>query len=412
MLLVRLAWRNLWRNTRRTLITVSSIAFAVLLAQWLGAMTRGSHEQMIDNMTRFHTGYVQVQQAEYEAEPSLDNTLTWSESFRTTLLSAHARAGYVVPRLESFMLASGGERTRGAQVLGVDLAAESRLNELDERLTAGRFFAPDEAGVVVAAGLAERLALEVGDELVLLGQGRFGFSAAGRYPVVGLMKHPLQSMNSQTVYLPLTEAQWLLSAEDQVSSVLVMPPAVHHVDAVAAALADALSGRSGYDAVRVATWQDLMPDLLAALRFDAASQYLMVGVLYLVIAFGFFGTVMMVTLERRREFSVLIAIGMQRTRLGVVLFLETVLLSLLGALGGSLVGIPLVAWFVRHPIPLGGDMAEMVGEMDMGIEPLLEFSAAPDIFWQQGLVVFVLAVLIGLYPVLKALHLNVARGNT
>ncbi len=401
MLTVRLAWRNLWRNPRRSSITLGSIAFAVVVALWVESMTRGSHEQMITNMTRYHTGTIQLQHPDFRDEPSLDNALVVDDALRAEVASAHEGVGFLVPRLETFMLAAGDDTTRGAQVLGVDLAAEHRLNGLRDYLVRGRFFAPDEQAVVLGQGLAQRLDLEPGDDLILLGQGRFGQSAAGRYPVAGLIEHPMRDIDNQRVYLPIAEARWLLSAEQHATALLVEPDAPHLITPVAESLQAGLAHREGEAAVTVLTWRELMPDLVQALEFDAAQQKLMTGILYLLIGFGLFGTLLMMLLERRREFSILISIGMQRRQLAFMVFLESLLLSGLGAVAGLVPGGLLVAWFVQHPIPLGGDVADMVAEMGMGLEAQLEFSAAPSVFWSQTVQVLALAVAVGLYPVWK-----------
>lgn len=402
MMYLALAWRNLWRNHRRTLITLTSIAFAVVLAQWLGAMTRGAHNQMIDNVSRFHTGFIQVQDTRFEAEPSLDNALLYDASLADTLATAHPDIQFLVPRIETFMLAAGEQQTRGAMVLGIDPEQEHRLNRLRDRVVEGRLVASDEQAVAITQGLARRLDLAVGDSLVLLGQGRFGMSASGRYPIVGLISHPLRDMDNQTVYMPLSEAQWLLSADEHVTALLVTPESVRTIDDIATRLRQVLADQP----LRVQTWSDMMPELRQAIQFDAAQQYLMVGVLYMVIGFGLFGTVLMMTLERTREFGVLLSIGMRRHQLAAVLLIETLLLSLLGVLAGTLVGYPLVYWFYRNPIELGGDMAEVIAEMGMGMEAVLTFSMDPDIFWLQALIIFALAFVICLYPLVRVARLN------
>lgn len=411
MLTLRLAWRNLWRNPRRSAITLGSIAFAVIVALWVESMTRGSHEQMITNMTRHHTGTIQLQHPDFRDESSLDNALLVDEALRSAVTSAHQGVGFLVPRLESFMLAAGDEATRGVQVLGIDLDAEHRLNGLRDSLAQGRFFTPDEQAVVIGQGLARRLELAPGDELVVLGQGRFGQSAAGRYPVVGLIDHPMRDIDNQRVYLPIAEARWLLSAEQHATALLVEPDAPHLITPMAQSLRASLEHREGEEAVAVLTWRELMPDLVQALEFDAAQQKLMTGILYLLIGFGLFGTLLMMLLERRREFGILLSIGMQRRQLAFMVFLESLLLSGLGTVAGLAPGSLLVGWFVEHPIPLGGDLADMVAEMGMGLEAQLEFSAAPSVFWSQTLQVLALAVIVGLYPVWRIHRMPVRPGT-
>ncbi len=401
-----LAWRNLWRNHRRTLITVSSIAFAVLLALFVGSMNRGSHNQMIDNMSRFHTGFLQIQDYRFDEEPSLDNALPYNSDLAGRIAASHPGIDFLLPRIETFMLAAGEEQTRGAVVLGIDLDGEDRLNQLRERLGEGRFFEPGDGGAVVTRRLAQRLNIGVGDELVLLGQGRFGMTASGLFPVVGLLDHPLREMDNRTVYLSLPDAQWLLSADDHITALLVTPTQVRHTDDITTALRAELG-----DDYRVETWRDMMPDLLGVIQFDVAQQHLITGILYMVIGFGLFGTVLMMTLERMREFGVLLSVGMSRGRLALVLLIETLLISALGVAGGLLLGLPILLYFFANPIPLTGDMAEIFEEMGLGLEPVLMFSLDPDIFWLQATIIFVLAFAICLYPITKIARLNILQAS-
>jgi len=405
MLYWTLAWRNLWRNPRRTWITLASIAFAVLLALWVSSMNRGAHQQMIDNMSRFHTGFIQIKHAAWDDEPSLDNTLAYETGWGESLKNKEEAIEFLLPRLETFMLASGEEQVRGAVVMGVDAEAENQLNQLKGRLQAGEFFQPGDGRAVLSEGLARRLRLDVGDELVLLGQGRFATSASGLFEVAGLVRHPLQELNNQLVYLSLPDAQWLLSAEDQVTALLVTPRQLQLTESLAASLQTSLDAET----YQVETWQEMLPELLATIQFDLAQQHFVLGTLYMVIGFGLFGTVLMMTLERTREFGVLVSLGMQRYRLAAVLFLETLLLSVLGVLLGFALGWPLLWYFFHHPIPLSGDMGRFLEELGMGLEPVLKFSMDMDLFVTQGLIIFTLAFVICLYPLWRVSRLDLMQ---
>jgi ABC-type lipoprotein release transport system permease subunit len=398
----KLAWRNLWRNSRRTLITVSSIMFAVFFALFLESIERGSHDLMVENMTRFHTGYLQVQDFRFEEEPSLDNALLADSSLTNTVMKADGRITYTIPRLETFMLAAGREQTRGAMVMGIDAEAEQRLNGVKDKITQGKFFEPGDGTVVVSAGLASRLELSVGDSLVLLGQGRFGMSAAGKFPISGLIEHPLREMNNQTVFLSLSDAQWLTSAEERVTSLIVMTEHPTAATDVAHTLEEELS-----EEYNILTWQKLIPDLLAALEFDRASSKIYMGVLYVIIGFGIFGTILTMTLERMKEFAILLSVGMSRLRLALTVYIETFLMSILGTAAGFVFGFGILLYFRENPIRLTGDTAEIM--IEFGLDPILPAALAPDIFVWQGLVVFCLTAFICFYPSIKIFRMKIVE---
>jgi putative ABC transport system permease protein len=397
---LRLAWRNIWRNKRRTLITVSSIMFAVVFALFVESIERGAHDVMIDNMTQFHTGYMQVQDYRFEDEPSLDNAFYYDEFFSERITGIE-EIDYIAPRIETFMLAAGEEITRGAFVLGIDAEKEHRLNELKDRLTQGRFFEPGDGTVVMGEGLADRLNLAVGDSLVLLGQGRFGMTASGLFEISGMIRHPTREMNNQLVYLSLPDAQWMLSAEEHITGLLVTPNDVRDTESIAERLQAELDDNE----LAVLTWREMIPELVEALEFDRATTRIMMGILYVVIGFGIFGTILTMTLERLREFGILLSVGMQRIKLALVVFIETFFITILGVLAGFVLGIFPILYFHYNPIELGGDMEDLVA--DWGIEPVMPAAIAPDIFLWQGLIIFILTTFICFYPTIKIITLNI-----
>lgn len=405
---LKLAWRNIWRNRRRTLITVSSVTFAVFFAISMRSVAEGSYEQMIDNMARFHTGFIQIQDQRFEEEPSLDNAIPYDQAFAERIAGADERIDHLVPRVEAYMLVSGEDITRGGLVLGIDPEKEHQLNGLKDNLTKGRFFTMDDESLIIGQGLARRMKVNVGDTLVLLGQGRFGMSAAGKYPVTGIVHHPLTDLDNQIVYLPLPAAQWLLSAESHLTSLLVTPREARHVEGVAGALREEVAEyneRSDEYKLVVRTWSEMMPELLQAIEFDRSSLLFITGILYVVIAFGLFGTILTMTLERMREFGVLLSVGMQRLQLAGVVFIETFFISVLGVIAGFILSYPLLIWFRHNPVKLTGDAAETM--LEFGVEPIMPVSMAPQVFYSQMLVVFVIALAVSLYPTLKLIRLNI-----
>lgn len=396
---IKLAWRNLWRNKRRTIITITAIMFAVLAAVFMQSINRGSYEVMIDRMVSFNTGYIQVQDYRFDDESSLDNSFYYDEELRDKILNADGRIDKIVPRIETFMLAANDVSTRGSVVFGIDPDKEHEFNEIRNLLADGRFFESGEQSVVLGKGMANRLQLSVGDTLALMGQGRFGMSASGLFEIVGIVDHPIRDMNNQVVYLPLDTAQELLSAYDHVTGVLITLQNERLTVQVAASLKSALEGGE----LVVYTWPELMPEILELMEMDLAVPRLLTVVLYIVIGFGFFGTVLTMTMERLKEFGVLLSIGLKRLGLALILFIETVLFSFLGVLFG--LGL---AWSILKlidPINLSGEAAQAV--IDLGFDPVIPMSFAPDQFYTQGFYVFIIAMIVFLFPLLKISKLNI-----
>lgn len=396
-MLHRLAWRNIWRNKRRTWITIASILFSVLLAVSMRSLQLGMYDRMIENVIGDHFGYVQVHEKGYWDEQSLNRSMAASDSLVEQALGISGFSS-AAPRLEGFALASYEESTQGVRITGID--PERELLPLGEKLEEGRRFEKGERAVLIGKGIAEKMGVGLGDTLVFLGQGYQGMSAADKYPVAGVLSLSNPELNDRSVFLPLQEAQWYFGTQDRWTSIAL--DIGQYEDA--ARMADRL--RSELDTARyeVMDWRTMMPELDQMIKADNAGGVIMVFILYMVIAFGIFGTVLMMTSERMKEFGILVAVGMKRRRLAKVVVLETLMLAFLGVAIGMGVSVPFLFYFHANPIELGGQAAEAMKEF--GFEAVLPASTDPDILLTHGGIVLGVALLSSLYPLARILALN------
>ncbi|MBK7343677.1 MAG: ABC transporter permease [Saprospiraceae bacterium] len=395
-----LAWRNIWRNKRRTLISAASVAFAVLFAISMSSLQKGGWDRMLNNVVHFYFGYGQIHAAGYWDEQTIDRSL---ELHPDTLAALSALIGNkpVCPRLESFALASTGPITMGVLVSGIEPAAEDSLTDLAERVVAGRYFdSVAEEGVLVAKGIADELGLEVGDTMVLMSQGYHGVTAAGKYPITGLVSFGSPDLNKLMVFMPLETAQYFFGAEGRATTLVLQM-----ADAREAKVAVATLRKNLDPAIyEVLDWEELIPDLVSARGLDDAGNNIMIGILYLIIAFGLFGTVLMMTKEREYEFGVLIAIGMKRRLLTGVVWVEILFLALVGAVLGMVLAMPVVWYFHVNPIVFTGEMARAYEQY--GVEPIIPTVVEARIFIRQAMVIFGMAIVMALYPLLKIATLS------
>jgi ABC-type lipoprotein release transport system permease subunit len=397
-LFAALAWRNLWRNKRRSTIAMASVVFAVVIALATRSMQLGFYSRTIQNVVSFRTGYLQVHARGYQDEQSLENSFEPSAA----LMRRIERAPHVTvaaPRLEAFALLSGTTTTDGAQVMGIDPAREGRLTGLAHRLALGRYLEADDRGILLGSELARHLGVAPGDTLVVLGAGYHAQSAAGRFVVAGTLTFPIPELDASTAYLSLSAAQELLGAPGRVTSVAVMlddPRALADVES-------RLRTDLGAD-FEVVSWKTMMPEMVQYIQVDNASGLLMLALVYVVIGFGILGTVLMMTMERTREFGVLIALGMPRRVLAGVVLLESVILGLLGAATGIAFGIPMLLYLAAHPIVLGGEAAQAL--RGYGFEPILPFSLDRSIFVLQTVTMLAIALAASILPLLRIRSLD------
>jgi len=388
---VILAWRNLWRNRRRTFITLASVLMAVVLAIAIRSLQKGVYGNMISNAVRFSTGYLQVHANGYWDDQSINNCFTYDSSF-SGIISGEKNISLFVPRLESFALSSSGPHTKGVGVIGIDPEKEDRMNGLAQKITEGRYFGPGSGqGVLVGDGLASYLELRLGDTLILLSQGYHGATAAGQYRIQGIFHYPLEQMNNTMVFLTLPDAQQLFGIPGGLTSVSIMLHNPGALNSTKHYLQKQLD--STYE---VMDWSVMNKTLLQEIQGDNAGGIIMLGILYVVVAFGVFGTILMMTLERKKEFASMIAVGMHRLKLTGMILLETVFIGILGILSGCIIIFPILVYFHRHPVLLTGSAAETYQQF--GIEPILPASLEPAIFLHQGITVLGIALLSAVYP--------------
>lgn len=392
-MLLTLSWRNIWRNRRRTLITVATLFIAVVMAVMTRSMQNGTYDSMVDNVVSFYYGYIQVHHNGYWDEKSLDNTFDEKD----TLLQEIERLPSVitaVPRLESVALLASDSITKGAMIVGTVPALEDKLTGIRNKIIEGSMPTSDEDEVLIAEGIASYLGLHTGDTLIILGQGYHGSMAAGKYPITGIVKFASPELNEQMVYMPLKTAQFLFSAEGRLTSFSLQLNSNKNMNSVQSQLQQILGAE-----YEVMNWKAMMPDLVQAIQADSAGGIVMILVLYIIVAFGTLGTLVMMFAERQHEFGILEAIGMMKPQLSLMVFIETLMISFIGALFGMIGAIPVIFYFYKNPLRFTGAAAE--GYRRFGFEPVLNASVDPMIFINQALIVFLIAAVLSLYPVLK-----------
>jgi len=385
-----LAWRNLWRNKKRTLIASASVFFAVILALLMRSMQKGSYNYMIKAAVSTYTGYVQVHGKNYWDKKSLEQSMVVSKNIQDKI---HEIKGVsdVVPRLESYALVSHKNFTKVAQINGVDPQKENGMTKLAKKVTSGEYLKANSDGALIAQGLAELLKVSVGDSVVIYGQGYHGITAAAQVPVIGIVKFTLPELNKSMLYLSLDYAQWLFSAQGRLTSLSIM-------------LNDPTKQNAVFNKVKtmfnkhyeVMTWDELLPELVQSIESDNSGGIIMLGILYIVIGFGIFGTIMMMTAERSHEFGILISVGMKKWKLILVTTIETLFISLIGVITGALASIPVLIYFYHNPIYLTGNAAKAY--LAFGFEPILPFAIYPGMFLAQIWTVLAIALFSAFYP--------------
>lgn len=396
-----MAWRNVWRNKRRTFITSASIFFAVFFAILMRAIQLGSYGNMIDNVVQAYTGYIQVFDPRYVGDETIEHSMEWTNELKEKILAQEYVTG-AVPRLESFALASTGNQTKGVMVVGTDPEKDNELTGLSKKLVEGTFLKPGDRGVLLSERLARYLNATIQDTVVLISQGYHGVSAADKFPVQGIVRFPSPELDNKMILMDLPLCQDFYSAPQMISSVSVNLTDEKRMGQTVNQLKKELGDQ--YD---VRSWKKILTQLVQQIEGDNLGGIIMLAILYMIVGFGVFGTVQMMTTERRKEFGVMVAVGMQKGRLGGVLTLEMFIVGLLGALGGILLSLPIVYGLYIHPITLTGEMAETI--IAYGMEPIMPTAWQAGYFFSQAGVVILIVSVAVFFPILGVTKLKVNK---
>ncbi len=420
----------------------------------------GSYDHMIINFIESFTGYIQVQHEKYQDNPLVDYSFEYSDSL-IGAISRLGRVGSVTPHLESFALASSGTQTKGVAVIAVDpekekafsnpesklvkyritdetispIVAEGRLpgkiigklkeirgrsysssarialemgfseKETEQCLpeilkyasvTNGYLTAGDD-GILVSERLAGYLKVAIGDSVILMGQGYHGSTATGLFPVRGIIKMPSPEMDNKLIIMTIPAAQQLFDTGDRITSLVVnLTSKSERTLKKTKALINSLLIDENTTSK---TWYELNPVLYQQIQGDSQTGMAMLGILYFIIFFGIFGTVLMMVSERKREFGVLVSIGMQKSKLKRIVSIEMLLLGGIGLVSGLLASVPLILYFYYYPVVLKGDLGNMME--DWGWDAVMPTAWFGPYFYWQAAVVALMVVLATLYPLRK-----------
>lgn len=404
--LTLIAWRNLWRNPRRTWLTSGGIAFAVWLLVFSMSMQDGTFEIMVDNGARLALGHVQIQHPDYQDDPRMEYTITGSDALRERA----ARASDVIAVSEQahgFALASHGERSFGVQIFGVDPAREATWSSLPGMVNEGRYLeGPGEA--LIGSVLARNLGATVGDEIVVLGTAKEGGVAAALARVVGTFTSGQSALDRALMQISIDDfrAAWSL-ADDEAHALVVLASSVGDSIDVAAALA-----ADPEIEARVLNWRDLMPEAVQMIDVKLIGTLLFFALIAIIVTFSIVNTFMMTIFERTSEFGMLMAIGMKPGRIMGQLSLEALFLALFGCAVGLALSAALLLPLAEFGMPLPASATEALNQYNLPDRMYPRFSNSAAL--AAGLIMLAGTQIAAFIPALRILRLRpveALRGN-
>ena len=361
-----LAWRNIWRHKRRTLLTVSGIGFSAFLFVLVMPIQFGAYDLITDTTLRTFTGYAQIQRPGYQQQAQIHNTIPAAEALAQTLRNTEEFEAIVV-RASGFALLSSKQRSYGAQVIGVQSDFEAGVSLIPRKITAGRYLSRDDANeIVVGAALARNLKLGIGDEVTMLGSGRDGSIAASILPVVGIFESGANEIDRYMTQMPITTFQQVFSMPDSAHNITVIGKNIREIEQIPEKLYRYIEHDQ---ALVVVNWEELAPGIKQGLEIDKISGLVFMLILVIIVVFSIFNTFLMSVLERTKEFGLMLALGARPANISRLVMLESMLITMLGLFSGIALGIAINLYFLEVGFRYPG-MEEIMKQYNMPLDAI------------------------------------------
>lgn len=400
---IKMAWRNIFRNPRRSILTILAIAFACLLLVFMLSFQFGSYDTMINSAVMIHTGHIQVQANGYQDKRDIRLVVPHPAVVGGILEKTPGVTGYTF-RANAFSLVSSKERTYGAMVVGIDPTGESVVSTLEKLIRQGNYLSPNDTNqALVGRLLAKNLNVGLGNELVILGQGRDGSIAATVVKIKGIFSSGQDEFDRSSIHIPLTYFQDVYAMQGAVHEVVALGKSLDFVPEIKRIVSTGIEDTIPKDHLVTLDWTQLLPGLIQAIQMDLVSGFIFYIILIVVVAFSILNTFLMIIFERTREFGVLMSMGTTPGRLTKMLLIESSSMTMVGIVIGIIGGI-LVTWYFQvHGILISG-ASELLRQY--GLPERMFPRLSPLSVLTGPAVVLIITLLTALYPALKVRRLS------
>ena len=392
----QLAWRNIWRNPRRTAVIIVAVVIGIWAMIFLGAFMRGMIEDMIDNGIATLTGDIQIHAKGYLNDPSIAHRITGKEQqkIEAALHSVLPPGTRWTCRVRVNGVAANARHSGGITIVGIDPHTEAAVSFIGHAVHTGHILAPaDPDGIIVGHALLKKYETRIGHKLVLMSQNTKNTITSRAFRIIGTYRAEMESTEKEFVFINLPSAKKMLKMDNSISEISILLSNHDDADAVAAALQKRLPSLS------VLSWRELLPMLRAYLQIFEGFQWIWYVVFFIAMGIGLVNTTLMTVFERMREFGLLKSLGMPPGWIVRLVLAESFFLLAVGAVIGNLLGVVSVAVFSGHGIDLS---ALSAGAAYAGITRIIYPALAVSDMVAANLVVFGLGLLVSLYPAVKA----------
>ncbi len=399
-MLFTLAWRNIWRNKRRSSIIIAAIAVGLLCGLFTSAIMFGMGESLINTTIDRDLGHLQIHTKTFEDDKLLTDTIPATLTILKDIKSQPNVAG-VSARLIIEGMISSATSSGGVRVTGIQPQDEMKVTSVHNNIVAGKYFEADQSNqILIGFKLAENLGIKEKSKIVLSFQGLDGSIIYGAFRVTGIFRTESTMFDRSTVFIKENDILSLLASEPIYHEIVVRLNSSQNVDTLYNNLV------KNYKHLSVKNWKELAPELKLMDEMIGLQLSIFMGVILFALLFGITNTMLMSVLERVREFGVLMAIGMKRKKVFSMIILETITLAIVGGIVGMILAIITITYFGFAGINLSAFAA---GLSEWGLGTIL-YPVLPVSFYLSITVMILLtAVFSAMYPAIKAIKLKPAK---
>ncbi len=396
-----LAWRNVWRNKRRTVLTLLTITVGCAMIILMNAIAKGGHDRMIEDAVSMGTGHIQIHEKGFWENQTIDYAFMPDPSLLHTLVSNPAVAGYA-PRVQAAALLSSPSSTAGALIQGIDPVRERLVSNLHEKVLKGGKFLDDANAnnALIGETLGKNLGVKPGDEISFISQGLDGSIAAEKLIVIGLIRTGIPEYDKMLMLMPIERAKSAFAMGDNLHAIAVKLASPEKMKDIISLLHKVPSAVP----LEIMGWDELMPVLVQFIIMDDVSAWIFDFILFMLVAFGILNTVKMSVFERTREFGIMLAIGTRPSQVVAMVLIESIIISAIGVGLGAFLGYCASYYFFINPIDYSAYAAELsVWNISTTIFPA-------DVTWLNmsatAAFTFLFALLFSFFPARRAAKLK------
>ena len=397
---IKIAWRNIFRNWRRSLFTIAAISVGLAALIFIWGFMDGTNEQMIDNSTSYLSGHLQIHKKGFHKDMSIFFALDNPQAVLSKLPALKEIKNYA-QRIEGQALFSAGEKTAGAVLVGVEPEKEIKVTTLWQAVKTGRYLEPaDTSAIVIGSALAERLKISLGGEVAVLTQAADGSLGAAKYKVAGIYSTGTDTFDGVYAFITLPAAQDLYALWGRSTGIVMTA----QNRSVVPRLKKSLAGELDSQRFEVLDWWALIPEIAMSFVLHEVSASIILTVVFLIVAIGILNTILMSVVERVREFGVMMALGTNGRQVVLLVILESILLGAVGILIGGGLGVLLTLLTGRTGLDFSryGKAMEVMPGIGAVIYPIVRLDRLAFL----AILIFFFAVLAAVSPAIKAARLK------